>query len=89
MTQQNLLSEYSALPPEAQREVVDFVAFLRERYKGSTPPTNQIDIRQAPFIGMWKDREEMKDSTAWVRHLRETEWGRQQKNDDAELTPIF
>lgn len=27
-------------------------------------------------FGMWKDREEMKDSTQWVRKLRETEWHR-------------
>ena len=27
-------------------------------------------------FGMWEDRVEMKNSTAWVRKLRETEWHR-------------
>jgi predicted transcriptional regulator len=27
-------------------------------------------------FGMWKDREDMKDSAQWVRRLRETEWQR-------------
>lgn len=26
------------------------------------------------FIGMWRDREDMKDSSAWVRALRSREW---------------
>jgi Bacterial antitoxin of type II TA system, VapB len=26
------------------------------------------------FIGMWKDREDMKNSVAWVRQLRLQEW---------------
>jgi hypothetical protein len=27
-----------------------------------------------PFIGMWRDRDEMQDSTAYVRELRKREW---------------
>jgi hypothetical protein len=34
-----------------------------------------IPIEQEPFIGMWRDRSDMKDSTIWVRHLRAAEWG--------------
>jgi hypothetical protein len=26
--------------------------------------------REEPFVGMWKDRDGMQDSTAWVRKLR-------------------
>lgn len=33
------------------------------------------DIRDEPFIGMWHDRPEMSDSSAWVRGLRLGEWG--------------
>lgn len=28
-----------------------------------------------PFVGMWRDREDLSDSTEWVRHLRQQEWG--------------
>ena len=29
------------------------------------------ELRATGFIGMWKDREDMEDSTAFVQHLRE------------------
>src|SRR5713101_4118086 len=29
------------------------------------------ELRATGFIGMWKDREDIKDSTAFVQHLRE------------------
>ncbi|MCM1984759.1 hypothetical protein [Lyngbya confervoides] len=35
-----------------------------------------VDWKKHPFFGMWKDREDMKDSTEWVRNLRRTEWER-------------
>ncbi|MEM7534592.1 MAG: hypothetical protein AAF639_20595 [Chloroflexota bacterium] len=34
------------------------------------------NLRDEPFIGMWRDREEMNDSTAWVREMRQSHWGR-------------
>ncbi len=78
MTNEEILSEFSALPPEAQRLVADFIAFLRQRY-GALQDVVQpktLDLSAEPFIGMWKDREDMKDSVAWVRNLREQEWGK-------------
>lgn len=32
--------------------------------------------RNHPAIGLWKDREEMQDSAAWVRELRCQQWER-------------
>nr|VFJ57208.1 MAG: Predicted antitoxin, contains HTH domain [Candidatus Kentron sp. DK] len=32
-------------------------------------------LRKEAFVGMWKDRPDMADSTAWVRNLRQQEWG--------------
>jgi hypothetical protein len=31
-------------------------------------------LAQDPAIGMWKDRDDMHDSTAWVRKVRHREW---------------
>lgn len=36
--------------------------------------TDVKKIEGEPFVGMWKDREDMQDSTAWVRDLRRKEW---------------
>jgi hypothetical protein len=34
-----------------------------------------VPLQNEKFIGMWRDREEMTDSSAWVRKVRESEWG--------------
>jgi hypothetical protein len=76
MDQGKVWREFIALPPEAQRQVADFITFLRTRYKqlGSNKKSNQINLADDPFIGMWRDREDMQDSRAWVRSIREQEW---------------
>ncbi|MBO9370697.1 MAG: DUF2281 domain-containing protein [Chloroflexi bacterium] len=62
----NIAREIASLPPEAQRQVLDFIAFLKSRY-----PTPQVvkkirrtGLAEEPFIGMWRDRDDMRDSTA-------------------------
>jgi len=77
MTQQQLIDEYSSLPDEAQRQVADFVAFLRQRYKAaqSMPQAHTADLENEPFIGMWRNRADLEDSTTWVRNTRKAEWG--------------
>ena len=69
--------ELMALPPEAQQQVLDFIAFMRSRYQTETfdKETPSIDWQNHPFVGMWKNHEEMKDSTQWVRQQRRQEWG--------------
>ncbi len=32
------------------------------------------DLLEDPVVGMWQDREDMEDSTAWVRQVRQQEW---------------
>jgi hypothetical protein len=72
----NIAREIALLPPEAQQQVRDFVAFLKARYPTVQPVPKPTRIRLAdePFIGMWRDREDMQDSVAWVQHLRQREW---------------
>ena len=76
MDQGKIWREFIALPPEAQRQVADFIAFLQTRYEKirSSQKSNQVSLADDPFIGMWHDREDMQDSTAWVRSIREREW---------------
>jgi hypothetical protein len=76
MTNEELLREFIALPPEGKRVVADMIAFLRQRYATSPPAASSLsDLGAESFIGMWRDREDMQDSTAWVRNVRENEWG--------------
>ena len=72
----NISSEIASLPPEAQRQVVDFIDFLKARYPAAqlAKQIKQTDLADEPFIGMWLDHNETQDSTAWVRRLRQSEW---------------
>jgi hypothetical protein len=79
MKQEEILREILSLPPEGQRQVVDFIARLRDRYQRShsTEQLEGSDLDKDSFIGMWQDREDMQDSSAWVRSVREREWVKQ------------
>jgi hypothetical protein len=76
MKTSNILQEMTSLPIEAQKQVMDFIAFLKTRYPTVpvAPKTKRVRLSDEPFIGMWQGREEMQDSTAWVRNLRRHEW---------------
>jgi hypothetical protein len=69
--------QLEALPPEAQRQVADFIAFLHVRSQRSSLPehSRKSALAEEPFVGLWEDREDLGDSTAWVRTVRQREWG--------------
>ena len=76
METSDILKEMASLPIEAQKQVLEFIAFLKTRYPPVkvVPKTKRIRLSEEPFIGMWQGREDMRDSTAWVRSLRRREW---------------
>jgi len=77
MTSEEMVREILSLPPEGRRLVELLVASLRERYARSEPVRQppDSDLQDEPFIGMWRDRDDMRDSSAWVRGVRQSEWG--------------
>lgn len=78
MIQQELLDGFLSLPAEAQRQVLDFIAFLQQRYK-STQSTDRLpdtNLITNEFIGMWCDRQDLVESSIWVRNVRESEWSK-------------
>ena len=81
MTNEELLEEIAApittaLPVFNKGE--DFIAYVSERYACRTakPNKKKKPLREEEFVGMWADREDMKDSVAWVRKTRETQWNK-------------
>lgn len=40
------------------------------------PAPKRKSLLEEPFFGMWRDREDLADSTEWVRRIREREWTR-------------
>ena len=77
MKETNILREIESLPPDARKLVTDFIAFLKVRFADAPRAGNkpQATLTDEPFIGMWRDREDMRDGASWVRNLRKNEWG--------------
>jgi Protein of unknown function (DUF2281) len=67
---EQLEQQFKQLPPEKQNEVLDFVAFLRQRltFKPFTQPRS---LRQHPAFGSWRGRNI--DALEYQRNLR-AEW---------------
>lgn len=42
--------------------------------KISSTEIEQSNFQDEPFVGMWKDREDIEDSSQWVCQLRKKEW---------------
>ena len=76
MNRGEMWNELNSLPPEARRQVFDFIAFLRARYDSSSAReiANQVELGDEVFVGLWRDRRDLGDSTAWVRDARMREW---------------
>lgn len=76
MEQEKLWRELISLPPEGRRQVAKLIASLKKRYAESSlrKKAKRSPLRDEKFIGMWKDREDLQDSSAWVRSVRKSEW---------------
>jgi hypothetical protein len=76
MKDEELIREFLNLPPEGQAQVEDLIEALRARYGSRRADGNAttLDLSDESFVGMWRDREDMQNSSAWVRDTREREW---------------
>ncbi|MEX1136836.1 MAG: DUF2281 domain-containing protein [Balneolales bacterium] len=75
MSEPTVSNKIKKLPPEAKQQAQDFVDFLYERYvKDEAKKSTKKSILESSFFGVWKDREDMQDSTAWVRKVRKSQW---------------
>ena len=74
MTNEEILREIASLPSEGRNLLENFLALMRQRYAWQDAPIPSMPLQSENFIGMWRDRDEMTDSTTWVRDLRTSEW---------------
>ena len=75
MLKDKILNEFESLPPEAQKQVIDFIAFLQTRYqRAGRKKSRATSLASESFLGIWQDRDDMADSTGWVRQIRKSEW---------------
>lgn len=68
--------QLTTLPPQGQREVASFIAFLQERYQRLHPRKHpkKLKLTEEKFIGLWQKRKDLQESTTWVRNIRKNEW---------------
>ena len=65
---QDILQALDTLTNDELEAIIDRAEeILRERL-------DKVSLREDPAVGMWTDREDMQDSAAWVRKLRQSEW---------------
>lgn len=78
MEMTNVWRQFDALSPAAKRQVAEFIAFLSTRGKrrSASDAAAAEPLDKESFVGIWNDREELTDSTEWVRRLRSDEWGK-------------
>ncbi len=76
MTYQELVAEIKQLSAEEQLALLAEVAqSLRANVtQARTTPTPTTPLADEPFVGMWQDRDDLADSTRWVREVRAQEW---------------
>ena len=80
METRDTLRKIAALPPEARTIVFDLIEALEKRYatqaaKAKTG-SQMKNLRADPFVGMWRDRDDMADAAQYVHNLRRNEWQR-------------
>ncbi len=74
---EQMQQDIDKLPEEAQILLMGFIELLKKHYLSSETDNLTVkpeNIADEPFIGIWKDREDMKDSSEWVRQIRKQEW---------------
>ena len=81
MTAAQIARQVVALPQDSQRLVLDMIAALKPmpvsaKPAWSAPKSKLTPLNKERFVGMWRNRAEMRDSAAWVRSVREREWSR-------------
>ena len=76
MTNEELLRAMSSLSDAAKLQIEKHILYLKKKETSEMKKIPKRPLREEPFFGMWSDRKDMKDSTAWVRKIREEQWSR-------------
>lgn len=80
MTNEELIKEIPHLPESLRRRIGKMVdRFRKQSERSASDRSENIPLRDEPFVGMWANREDMKDPAEWVRNVRRTDWDRSHK----------
>ena len=80
MTNEELVKEFDSLPAEVRKRIERMIERFKGERSSEAKPTKRKPLREEPFFGMWKDREDMKEGgAAWVRKIREEQWNKHRR----------
>jgi tRNA A-37 threonylcarbamoyl transferase component Bud32 len=68
-----VLAAVESLSPAQQQEVLAFAQALKQSSEATEVSNRWLE---SPFVGIWKDREDMQNSVEWVRQMRQQHWYR-------------
>ena len=76
ITEKTILIELRSLEPDKWPEVLDFIGYLKQRQpleEAKTRPRKMTaaDLLYSSLIGLWADRADISDSSAFARQLRQ------------------
>ncbi|TNE73102.1 hypothetical protein EP331_05385 [bacterium] len=75
MSEITLSKKIKQLPPKARKQAIEFVDYLYMQSQAEFNKTSENVVREDSFyFGMWKDREDLKESSEWVQKNRTSEW---------------
>ena len=69
-----VIAKLEQLPKSEQERIAQMI--LNEVEKQDLPSLSSASfyLENQPFVGMWKDRKEMQNSSQWVHQLRREQW---------------
>lgn len=71
MENKRFYNKFVSLPIEAQKQVMAFIDFLQKRYESKSKRADKVkSIADNKFVGLWEKREDLKDSSEWIKNLR-------------------
>ncbi len=70
---EEIWQQFETLPIDAKQQVVDFINSLAQHYQNQSKG-EYSDLGKDAFVGMWRDRKDMEDSSSWVQRVRKQEW---------------
>ncbi|MGK7956994.1 MAG: hypothetical protein AB4063_17355 [Crocosphaera sp.] len=62
------------LPESEQERIAKIILNEVEKQELILLSSTSFSLENQPFVGMWKDRKEMENSSQWVRQLRREQW---------------
>ncbi|MGD8795060.1 MAG: hypothetical protein PVF47_21100 [Anaerolineae bacterium] len=85
-TEKQVLDELRELEPEQWFQVLDFIGYLKHRTAQEPRPQKHEmtgrDLLESGLVGLWADRTDIGDSSAFARELRQEAEHRQDLTDD-------